>query len=234
MAIRVLTYRALLWEDLIRQKALTSSGKLPPVLSVVLYNGDRPWNGPTSVAELIEPFDDAPEGADPLSYRLIEEQSYPISELDSAASPVAGLFSFEQIRDPGELIRESRKTGRGLVGAENQPLREALGAYVMQRLRKLAPDLDVPWMIDLLEVPSMLEQRVVEWTEQWKQEGRREGRREGEVAVLLRQLRRRYGSLDRQIEERVRNADAKEILEWADRFVTATSLAEVFDGNDRR
>jgi len=41
MAVRMPAYVSLLYQDLIRQEKLTESGSLPPVLPVVLYNGDR-------------------------------------------------------------------------------------------------------------------------------------------------------------------------------------------------
>ena len=54
MAVRVLTYIMLLYEDLILKKRLTRSGKLPPVEPIVLYNGTRKWTAPLQLAELIE------------------------------------------------------------------------------------------------------------------------------------------------------------------------------------
>ena len=204
MAVRVVTYRMLLWEDLIRQKALSGSGRLPPVMSLVVYTGDSPWTGPTSVAELIEPLPGAPEGSDPLGYRLIEQRRYPSSELDAEASPVSGLFLIERRGGPEDLARAAREMARGLPGAENRALREALGTYVGYRFRKLDPELEIPPQTDLVEVPSMLEQRVTEWIEQWKREGLREGRqmglqqgrRDGEARFLLRLLERRFGTPD--------------------------------------
>jgi len=42
MALRVLVYAGLLWQHLVKEKRLLPDGRLPPVLPVVLYNGDRP------------------------------------------------------------------------------------------------------------------------------------------------------------------------------------------------
>ncbi|MEX1058175.1 MAG: Rpn family recombination-promoting nuclease/putative transposase [Natronospirillum sp.] len=39
MAVRIMTYLGLLYQYLVRQGELTPAGKLPPVLPVVLYNG---------------------------------------------------------------------------------------------------------------------------------------------------------------------------------------------------
>ncbi len=54
MAVRVMSYLGLLYQDLVRQKTFTPNGKLPPVLPVVLYNGETRWSAAQNVAELVE------------------------------------------------------------------------------------------------------------------------------------------------------------------------------------
>ena len=54
MAVRVMTYLGLLYQDIIKKKQLTKNGRLPPVLPIVLYNGDRRWNAAIDVRDLIE------------------------------------------------------------------------------------------------------------------------------------------------------------------------------------
>jgi hypothetical protein len=51
MAVRILSYVGLLYQDLIRSGQLTASGQLPPVLPLVLYNGVRRWQAPEEVAD---------------------------------------------------------------------------------------------------------------------------------------------------------------------------------------
>ena len=55
MAVRMLAYVALLWQDLIRSKRLVRGGLLPPVVPIVLYNGGRRWRAPTELGPLIAP-----------------------------------------------------------------------------------------------------------------------------------------------------------------------------------
>ena len=43
MAVRVMTYIGLLYQDLIKQKQVLKGRRLPPVLPIVLYNGDAKW-----------------------------------------------------------------------------------------------------------------------------------------------------------------------------------------------
>jgi len=74
MAVRVMSYLGLLYQDLVRQKAFTPNGKLPPVLPVVLYNGETRWSAAQNVAELVEQVPGGLEHYCPnLSYLLLDE-----------------------------------------------------------------------------------------------------------------------------------------------------------------
>jgi hypothetical protein len=43
MALRLLVYAGLLWQPLVREQRLLPDGRLPPILPIVLYNGDARW-----------------------------------------------------------------------------------------------------------------------------------------------------------------------------------------------
>jgi hypothetical protein len=53
MALRVLVYAGLLWQFLVKEKQLPLSGKLPPILPIVVYNGDPRWQAPEALHELV-------------------------------------------------------------------------------------------------------------------------------------------------------------------------------------
>ena len=86
----------------------------------------------------------------------------------------------------------------------------------------------------------MLAKRVQEWNRELREEGRlvglkegrqkgiEEGRQKGEATLLLRQLERKFGSLDPQTRKRVRSADAESLLAWGERVLTAERLEDVF------
>jgi len=52
MAVRLLTYVGLLYQDLAAAGEIPHGGKLPPVLPIVLYNGQAPWTAATALAGL--------------------------------------------------------------------------------------------------------------------------------------------------------------------------------------
>lgn len=61
------------------------------------------------------------------------------------------------------------------------------------------------------------------------QQGRAEGKAEGKVEMLLGLLRRKFGSLSPEIDERVRAASSDQLDEWSECLLGARELADVFD-----
>ena len=70
---------------------------------------------------------------------------------------------------------------------------------------------------------------LAEGLERGMQQGMRRGRVDGERAVLERQLRRRFGSLSPEVEDRVAGASAVDLETWADKVLDADTLEDVFN-----
>ena len=226
MAVRILAYLGLLYQDLIRMGQLAAGGRLPPVLPIVLYNGSRRWDAPVEVADLVVP---APKGLDlycpRLKYLLLDEGVYADSELEPLRNLAAALFRMENSRTPKDVERVVASLISWLEAPEQTSLRRAFTVWLKRVfLPGKMPGVEFSSINDLEEVRSMLAERVTEWTEDWK----RQGRQEGEAALLQRLLELRFGSLDETSQARIRRADAETLLQWGERVLTATSLGEVF------
>jgi hypothetical protein len=106
MALRVLVYLGLLYQDLVQHRQLTPTGKLPPVLPLVLYNGSAPWGAVRELAELIEEVPGGLEQYRPrLRYCLLDEAQIADSELESLRNLAAALFRLEKSRGPEDIQR---------------------------------------------------------------------------------------------------------------------------------
>lgn len=185
MAVRVMAYEALLYQDLIRQKALTSSGKLPPVLPIVLYNGEKRWTAAQNVADLVEEIPGGLRRYCPsLPYLLLDEGAV----FDSGTWPeqtrnlVAALFKLEHSQDEQQWTELVAHLGEWLKAPEHASLRRAFTVWIRRvllpsRLPGLASS-EVDALQDLHEVHDMLAERIKQWPERWKLEGREEGREE--------------------------------------------------------
>lgn len=118
MAVRVLVYLGLLYQDLIRSGQLTADGRLPPVLPIVLYNGNKRWNAPEEVGELIVPVPGGLERYRPqFRYFLLDEGRFSDAELASLRNLSAALFRLENSRTPHDIEQVLAALGRLAQGA---------------------------------------------------------------------------------------------------------------------
>ncbi len=231
MAVRVMTYVGLLYEDLIRRKVLQRGDPLPTVLPIVVYNGHARWTSPTNVASLMP---DVPAGLEAfrprVEYLLLDEGAFEASDLDALPGPVARLFRIEHA-GPDELLAEVRRLRESLRGPEHQKLRRAFVVCILAILRRKLKNIRLPETRELEEIETMLAEEAPTWTEMWEAQGRKQGRREGEMTLLLRLLEHKFGPLPAWARERVEAGAARRLLEWGERVLTATSLEEVFAAN---
>ncbi|WP_347257588.1 Rpn family recombination-promoting nuclease/putative transposase [Methylocaldum sp.] len=227
MAVRILVYLGLLYQDLVRTGQLAGEGRLPPVLPIVLYNGNPRWSAPIDIADLIVPVPGGLETYRPRSrYFLLDEGRYAESELAPLRNLAATLFRLENSRTPQDVERILAALVTWLRAPEQSSLRRAFTVWLKRVfLPGRLPGVELGRINDLQEVQSMLAERVTEWTEEWK----RQGRLEGEAALLLRQLEQRFGPLNEADRTRVSRADAETLLHWGERVLTAQAIEDVFD-----
>lgn len=224
MAVRMMAYVAMLYQDLRARGELTADGLLPLVLPLVVYNGDKRWWAPRELSELIEQVEPGAEVYVPrLRYRVIDKGDYDAKDLERRGSLTALLLWLEKNRTPQALKRVVPRLAAMLEQTEDLPLRQAFMAWFHLMLDP-EETRAVPELRNLEEFHEMLQDTI----EQWRQQLRRQGARTAEANLLLRQLERKFGPLDSKTRARVRKAGSKRLLEWADRFVTADRLEEVF------
>ena len=198
MAVRIANYATLLYQDLIAQVALSPSGRLPPVLPIVLYNGEPRWTAQTELFSLIEPVPGGLERYRPQwSYLLLDEGAI---ARDDAYPPevrnlVAALFRLEKARDEATWLAVYARLVELLDSAALDSLKRAFGRWIYRSfIRKKRPGIRLPSIDDYNEVHVMLQQRVEQWNaeilERGRQEGRQEGREEGRRETALELIRK--------------------------------------------
>jgi hypothetical protein len=193
MAVRIATYVGLLYQDLIRTKRLADDGTLPPVVPIVLYNGELPWSAKLSVEPLYHAV--APPLADfRLAQRYLVLDEIRIAERGNLPERnlSAALFELEASRTPAQVRRLIGALVQWLASPEQADLRRAFAIWLSRVfLPKRMPQADVPTIHDLHEVNTMWS-RTESWEVQWKRQGLEEGRAD-ERRLLTRQIRRRFG-----------------------------------------
>ncbi len=228
MAVRILGYLALLYQDIIRTEKLGTQNLLPPVLPLVLYNGERRWQAPVDLDALIYP---APAGLEKyrpkLSFLLLDEGRYTVQDLSGLNNLVAAMFQLESSRTDDDLRKVVRNLLSWLSSVEQDSLRRAFTVWFNRVLlpRKL-PGTDFTEFKSLQEVETMLAETVKGWKNEGILQGRQEGRQEGleeglekgrqeEAAKLfLLLLDSKFGEVSLELQAKIRQASPEEIEKW--------------------
>ena len=179
MGLRMLTYVALLYQDLIKQKAVSPPRKLPPVLPIVLYNGERPWSPALSMESLVEASPRGLERYVPrFDYLLIDEKRFSLSDVEEN-NLVGALVALEQSVTPEKIQAVVDRLVNFLKAPRQRSLRRAFAVWLNRVvLPARGPKEDPVNCEDLGEVQSMLQQRVKRWVKDWEAAGIEKGKAE--------------------------------------------------------
>ncbi len=231
MALRVLVYAGLLWQHIVKQARLPPDGRLPPIFSMVGYNGDPRWAMPSSLVPLIglPPGSGLWRWQPQMRYHVVDEGAFAEADLACRDTLAALLFRLENAREPEQIVALvdavidwfRRHTGFDAL----MPMFAALAGRVVQMAEGAGPGVLVSE--NLLEVRTMLATRAAEWRRQWGQEARQEGRRDGEAAILTRLLERRFGVLPDAVRDRIAAANVSALEEWSLRLFDAGTVDDV-------
>jgi predicted transposase YdaD len=248
MAVRIANYVTLLYQDLIAQGHLAADGRLPPVLPIVLYNGEPRWNAAVELAELIAPVPGGLDAYRPSSRYLLLDEGAIINDPTFPAEVrnlAAALFQLEHARDEATWLKVYERLVGLLDSQALGSLKRAFGRWIYKSfVRKKRPGIRLPDIDDYQEVHAVLEQRVEQWNreliEKGRLEGLKEGRREGWRAArsqgearLLRQMTHRFGPLPSWVESRLTEATDAELDALAEALLDADTLDAVFaDGGN--
>ena len=199
MALRVLEYTAMLYRELLRAKAVVT-GRLPPVLPVVLYNGESPWSAVRDMGDLIVPTGPALTAYQPSQrYAVVDARHATVEYAGELTRAVALL---ERSRSPADLARVAERLAGLLDAPGHDELRRAFADWLWVLCTRLrSGDEPPPPELTLEEVRMTLEERVARWPDEWihqgieqgRERGVAEGHRQGQRELLRRQAEARFG-----------------------------------------
>ncbi len=241
MAARVLVYVGRAIERYLREDP--NAKQIPAVIPVVLYHGKDHWTAATDLFDLYT----LPESAKPalrgvvpsLRYLLDDLSRIPDEELRERPGPVLARLALIVMRHAHELrtAPDPRQTMHDIavsVGDLLQQVLDRTGRTVVFRYMLEIVDLEPKEGEEILvrALPDKVKEDVVTAADQLRAEGRAEGERrgllEGERRILLRQLRKAFGTIPTDVEQRIASASEAELEAWGGRVRSAATLDDVF------
>ena len=126
MAVRILAYAGLVHQQSVRTGTLDAHGALPPVLPIVLYNGESRWTAAAEAGELVAAVDAALARYQPSQrYLLLDEGALGDEDLppDNRMSALVALENSASVEELSGVLRE---VFTRFGGPEDEGLRGAL------------------------------------------------------------------------------------------------------------
>ena len=211
MAARILAYTARMYLKLARGGEAPPDGLPPPVLPVVLYNGERPWSAATEMLAAIAPVGGDLAPFQPRQrYLSIDERRFSIENLppDNAVSAQIALER-GSVESVGPLLR---RVAALLAGKEHASLRRAFAELTMRMVARSATARDHPELATALRAAeetgglgamgTLLGDRIDAYVEAGVARGRAEGLERGLERGVARGLEREREILSRQAERK--------------------------------
>jgi predicted transposase YdaD len=240
MAWRLLRYLVQIWERWLTDHP--RAARLPLIIPVVLYHGAEAWSASIEFDGLL----DIPEAVRPsvaphlprFTYLVDDLSAIPDEELRARAMTtalsrlVAACFKYARRRaDLLEILGGWADVVRDVANAPN-----GLGAlalvvrYILLVNDHVEPE-ELRAFLDRVAGPEAKDtvmtagERLIQ---QGEERGIQKGIQQGERALLVRLLKKRFGNaVDADIERRVEAATTEQIEVWAERVLSASTLAEL-------
>ena len=241
MAVRVLNYITLLWQDLINTKKLKGNDLLPPVFPIVLYNGSEKWTAAVELSDLMLPITGPLAAYQPRQkYFLLEENTIPDEELNGSKGVASLLMRLERV-NPHDLVSLVDDILDRLRDPVYNKLRDAFKTCILLIFSSKIEMNDVnPDSLDLQEVRAMLTERIAQWENNYIQQGvligeargisigEARGESKGVRLALLDLLEIRFGDLPDAISSAVSSITDTQKLRHLTRSALQTTSLEAF------
>ena len=229
MAVRIMVYIGLLYQYLIDSQKLKKKDKLPPVLPVVIYNGNKAWNAAQEISELIEEVPGGLEKYRPhLRYFLIDEAKFADADLAPLHNLVAAIIRLENTRsfDNEKALAEAISQVLNLLvdwlkDSEFIQLRRDIVTWLRRvLLPKNLPEVEIPEVIELQEMNAMLRENMQLWY--------RNAEVKAQAKMLLYMLSEKFGRVDDKTQDIIYSLDENTLLECVKRILQgAQSVQDV-------
>mgnify|MGYP002392032523 FL=1 len=239
MAFRMLAYKVRIWEQYVKEHKKESERKdfkLPMIIGIVFYDGEREWTSPTDVKEKIIDITSMREHSIKAKYELISLKALEQETLLKMKNALGIILLTDKpdlrVKSIEELIRIiSKEIVANMTKEEQEKFNRHKNAFIELFKKRVGfkEDIEEFKEIEEMEVPKMfdtLEKIAKRDREEAKLEGALEERKEFTIKLLS----KKFGvKLTEELKEKIRNTDEKMINYIGDNLleITIDELKEI-------
>ncbi|MBT4838397.1 MAG: Rpn family recombination-promoting nuclease/putative transposase [Methylococcales bacterium] len=202
---------------------------ITPILPLILYHGRTGWKLKKKLGDLY----DAPEVLKPylLTFEAIVFDFSKMSDEEIKGQIIVRttLLLMKHIFDPDLSERLPNILGLMQKLSEKETALEYLEA-VLKYLSSASDHLNEQDLERAVRtaIPTIGDNAMTTLAETWMAQGKQEGMQEEGINILMRLLKKKFGSIPEDAETRISEADSEQLLEWSENVLTAETVNEVF------
>ena len=220
MPLRFLNYTSLLYQRLYRDRTTWSKGdRADPVLHMVVYNGDKRWDAPLTLAGLVQRTERDGPAQLAASYDVVDLVAVKADDLPRA-NLLRWVAEVEQGAQTGALPERVRKLGEWLAEAGEPGLTKSFDLWLGVLGRKWGVEL--PSIREYEEVSAVLLEKIDRWEAEILERGIEQGIERG----IEQGIERQRALLHRLAEHRFGPAAAERLSAVLAGMTDADRLAE--------
>ena len=239
MAFRMLAYKVRIWEQYVKEHKKESERKdfkLPMIIGIVFYDGEREWTSPIDVKEKIIDITAMKGHSIKAKYELISLKALEQETLLKMKNALGIILLTDKpdlrVKSIEELIRIiSKEIVANMTKEEQEKFNRHKNAFIELFKKRVGfkEDIEEFKEIEEMEVPKMfdtLEKIAKRDREEAKLEGALEERKEFAIKLLS----KKFGvKLTEELKEKIRNTDEKTINYIRDNLleITLDELKEI-------
>ena len=218
MPLRVIQYTCRILDYYIKQHGPNTP--LPVVIPLIFYNGNQLYPYSCSIFDLFGEHKALAKQFMFDEFKLVDLNQIPDEAIRQHqwSGLLEMLFKHNAARDIIRYLEQMDEIVDYLVKSRADNYLMTMIKYVIEKSDMGDRSQFYHWVHNHLSPP--LEEETMTLAEQL--------RTEGEQTLLMKQLYRRFPTLARNYEMRVKNARAEELLQWGERILDAKSVEEVF------
>ncbi len=238
MAYRLLRYMTAVWDRYLEEHENATT--LPVIVPVVLHHGnDKPWTCSKTLEALYELPADILPAFEPFlprfEFSLDDLSAHTDAELrDRAigAIPMLALWMLKHARqyDQGDGILDAIREIKDMMIAAYHARTGVHALAMLMRYTLEVTDVEPQTFARFLEtdIDPHIREVFMTGAERLIQQGLEQGLEQGQRQLVSKLLRLRFGTLPDHVATRIAHADVAHLSLWAERILTAATIADVF------
>lgn len=221
ISFRLLVYKVRLMELHLKQHPKTP---LPLVYSLVVYTGEKLWDAPLNVTDLMHNPKELAQQVFFQPYQLIDVQRLTDATLRQNlwSGLIAFVLKYRETRDLANYLKILLPWLEEVTFYEGKDFARIVLHYVIGGIEANDEKLFIQKVEEYLS--SELRGEVMTLAQCFEQKGVHIG----EAAMLLTVLKCRFNIIPEHFQKQIEQADSETLLKWGERLLTAPSLEEVF------